>query len=663
MSKDELPWWKTEGLMIAGGWHPLPGRIRAKIPSETTEEDYAWEYTEEHILRLKELGITLLISQFDRGLGDSDQREQQELARQQAELCHQHGLHHGCYMANTAYFESVLKDNPECEDWVVKTHDGRFVHYGGEQTWRWVACFNSPGWRARMRRQIEIAINHVTTDELHFDNLGVWPEPDSCHCQYCQDAFREFLRQRYPTEDAQKRRFGFTGFDTFRAPNFYLRFIQPWEIDRFQSPVMQEWIDFRCWTVTDYIREMTEYARRLKPDVCIDCNAQSIWGVNQALIHGIDQEAQSAYVDVVCEENPDYRPDDDPRSIYEVTKKMRGMNFYRRLGKQIFTAYRDEESLAFNLTFAGDPGINMQWGYAEPGRAPLNPHQPGVKELLDHYQRHLQLYTLVSSAARTAVWRGKKSLAYVSTDTHLSACVMEHILFTNRIPFSIVQDGYITDEKLSEFDLVILPNVEFVSDEQIGALTRFVENGGALLITERSGTYTAEPRVRKQPGFAPLFGEWTGGPALETYGQGRVAYLPKIDYVDKPHTFKSGHNVHYDSIDSRYWKEPHNAGEVLDAIQWLHPAYQPVRIFGAPEVRLDYVSWSDGSRGVTILRCGELDGPRDLLFAVAAGTGPQDAQLFVPERKAPVALEWTNRQEWLETRLPEVTRHAVVRFR
>jgi len=668
MSDRTKHWWDTVGLVYAGGWHPITGRIRGGIVSESVEEEYAWEYTEEHVLRLKELGVTLLVGQFDRGLGDSDQAEDQERARILAELCHKHGLRHGCYMANTVYFESVLKDNPECEDWVVRTHDGRFVHYGGEQSWRWVACFNSPGWRARMKRQIEKAIRFVQTDLLHFDNLGVWPEPDSCHCRHCQEAFRAFLARRYPTPEAQKRRFGFTGFETFRAPNFYLRFVRPWEIDRFRNPLMQEWISFRCWTVTDYIRDMTEHARRLKPDICVDSNAQSIWGVNQALIHGVDHEAQSAYVEIVCEENPDYRKDDDPRAIYPVTHKMRGMNFYRRLGKRVWTAYHDEESLAMNLTFCGDPGINTRWGYAEPGRAPLNPHQPGVKELLDHYKRRLDLYLGVSSAARTATWRGKQSLAYVCTDTHLSACVMEHVLFTNRIPFSIVEDGFICDERLGAFDLVILPNVEFISDEQIGVLTRFVEHGGSLLITERSGVCTSEPRYRRAPAFGHLFPGPCGRPqptstTTATYGRGRVAYLPRIDYVHRPHAFKSGYNVHYDGIDSRYWKEPYNVGEILDLIEWLYPAYRPVKVFGVPELRLDYVSWPDGSRGVTMLRCGNLDGPRDIRFAVLSDSELEEAALYLPERLDPLELAWHRRGAYLEMVLTGVMRHAVVRYR
>ncbi len=474
MTKEaKKPWWRTTGLLKAGGWHPYTGRMRQGIQPEDIEEQYAWEYTEEHVLRLKELGVKLLIGQFDRGLGETDQAEHQELARRLAEMCHKHGIYHGVYIANTVYYESMLKDHPDCEDWVIKTHDGRLVHYGGLQTFRWVACFNSPGWRQHIKEQVKTAIEFVKTDELHFDNLGVWPEPDSCHCQYCQEAFRKYLIEHYPTPEAQKRRFGFAAddFSTFRAPNFYLRFLPPWGFDRYDNPLHQDWIDFRCWTVTDYIRDMTEHAKSLKPDICIDSNGQSIFGDNRAFMHGVDAEEQSQYVDIVCDECPDFRPDDSPDAVHRSTAKMRGMNFYRRLGKVIFTAFRDEETLAFNIAFCGHPGINSYWGYAEPGTKPLKPHQPGVKELLDHYQRSEDLYVDARAAAKIAVWRGKKSMRYISSDTHLSAIIIEQLLFNSRIPFSIVMDRCIEQEDLGQFRLIILPNTEYVSQAQIDRLS------------------------------------------------------------------------------------------------------------------------------------------------------------------------------------------------
>jgi len=683
------PWWRTDGLLVAGGWHPLAGRIRNRIPEEAIEEDYEWEYTEEHILRLKELGVTLLVGQFDRGLSDADQAEEVARAARQAALCHKHGIRHGCYMPNTIYYESVLKESPECEDWAVKTHEGRKTHYGGEQTWRWMACLNSPGWRARMKRQIERAIRVVKTDLLHFDNLGQSLEPESCHCEYCQEAFRRFLLRRYPDARSQKRRFGLSGLETFRIPNFFMRFSPPWSLDRIQSPLLQEWIDFRTAVVTDYIADLSSHARKLNPGVCVDSNGQAIHGNNKALTQGRgDNEGQAAHVDVMWEENPDLRPDDDRRAIYPATRSMRTMLFARRLEKPVITGFRDEEELAYNMTFAGQPGINMHWGYAEPGRRPLKPHQPGVKALLDHYRRNTALYTPCRPASRVAVWRNPKSLAYVCFDTHLSACVMEHVLFTRRVPFSIVQDGFINDEGLRGFDLVILPDVEFVTDEQVEALGRFVERGGGLLLTERTGAYTGEPRVRRAPAFAGMFGgglrsargrlkesgdideskqfafqDGRGAPAFARVGKGRAAYLPAISYVHGPRAFRSGYNVHYDGIDSRYWKEPYNAGEIVSVLEWLCPGLYPVKAHGAPELRLDYLETADRVRSVPLVRLGALDGPRDVPFWVQGRAAPAEGALHVPESAGPVALEWVRCGGGFETILPGILRHAVVRYR
>ncbi len=683
-SSISAPWWQTEGLVIAGGWHPLAARIRRGIPSETVEEDYAWEYSDEHVRRLKQLGVTVLLGQFDRGFGEADQAEDQDRARLLAGLCHQHGIRHGVYLANTVYFESMLKDHPECGEWVVQTHDNRRVHYGGLQTFRWVACLNSPGWRLRMKRAIEQAIRVVKTDLLHFDNLAVWPEPDSCHCEHCQKAFRAFLGARYPDAESQKRRFGIAGFETFRAPNYYLRFTPPWDVERFDNPLMQEWIEFRQWTVTDYIADLAAYARGLNPGICIDSNGQSVFGFNQALIHGIDQEAQAAHVDFVFDENPDIRPDDEPGAADPASSRMRGALFFRRTGKPCVSAYRDEAELAFNLAFRGHPGINARWGYSEPGRAPLQEAQPGVAELLEQFQRSRELYVGAVSAARVGVWRSRKSLAFVSTDTHLSAAVVEQLLFANRMPFSIVMDGCIEREDLSAFDLLILPDVEFISAVQVERLTAYVAAGGSLLITERSGAYTGEPRKRSAPAFAHLFagavrsasvgteeaitfdpnrqfaGRFTPGqPAVSVYGKGRVAYLPALDYVHRPRAFRSGYNVHYDGIDSRYWKEPRNRTEILEAIEWLAPSARSVRTAASPELRLDLLRLADGRVAIPLLRSGPITSPRDVPLSLQAVRPPEDAKLYAPGRE-PCDVAWSLRGDRVETLLPNIRRHGVL---
>lgn len=679
------PWWKTEGLVVAGGWHPLPGRIRQRIQPEDVEQDYFWEYTEDHILRLKSLGITLLIGQFHRGLGESDETQHQELARRQAELCHKHGIRHGVYLPNTIYYESMLKDAPECEDWVVHCHDGSKCYYGGEQTWRWAVCFNAPGWRKHLKRQIDIAINDVKTDLLHFDNLGQPLAPLNCCCQYCRRFFSDYLLKRYPTAKAQERRFGFAGIGHVRIPDLKSQpFWQPWDLERIQNPVLQEWLEFRTDTLTDYINEMAAHARSIKPDIAIDSNGQAVHGNNDGLCYGRgDKEAQVEHVDILWDENHDYRPDDDPRSIIPSTRAFRGMLFARRLDKEVICPYRNEAELAFNLTIASNPGINHHWGYAEPGRKPLNDHQEGVKPLLEMFMHKRFLYRKLAPANRIGLWRERKSLMYVSTETHLSACVMEQLLFNRRIPFSIIHDRFIDQDRLKDFDLLILPNVEFVSDAQLMTLLDFVKKGGRLLITERSGMYTGEPRIRKASAFAPLFandGNIPGrvprkpdpssgmygaerGALFGGYGSGRAVHLPHIHYVHPPKTFNSRYNVHYDGIDSRYWKEPFNACEIIDALEWLYAGLYPVKVYGAPELRLEHLCDAEGWRVVPIVRCGSLGGPCDIPLSIRAGSIPSESEFHTPERQVPLSLEWLKEGDRCHAILPNVQRHAVLRYR
>jgi hypothetical protein len=302
--------------------------------------------------------------------------------------------------------------------------------------------------------------------------------------------------------------------------------------------------------------------------------------------------------------------------------------------------------------------------------------------------RNKGLYCGARPLARTAVWRSQRSLAWISFDTALSCAVIEHVLFKRRIPFSIVQDEFIAPDGLAAFDLLIVPNVEFLSDERVQTLHDYVEGGGSLLITERTGAYDGRARRRGEPAFARMFAsdlcassarreeaitfdphrqfasrDSAGASATARFGRGRAAYLPAIRFRYAPRAFKSGYNVHYDGIDCRYWKDPWNADELLGLIEWLKPDFAPVRLVGQPEARMDWLRFRDGDEGVSIVRCGDLAGPANLRFLVRADAQPRDTRLYRPGDETPLALEWTACAGGQETVLPAVLRHAVVKYR
>lgn len=680
--------WPDKGIFSVGGWHPLPARLRRSVNQpEDLESQYEWDFSEERVRLLASNGVNLVLSQFDRGLGDSDATEDHKRARKLSVLCHRYGLRHGSYLANTIYFESMLKDYPECEDWVVKNYNNKFSHYGGEQTFRWVVCFNSPSWLVRMKTIIRKAIEYVDTDLLHFDNLSVWPEPDGCHCVYCQKKFRAFLYQRYPTAEEQKFRFGYTGFETFRVPNFNESFQPAWSFDRFVNPLIQDYIDFRCETVTDYIKKLSQYSRSLNPDIMLDSNGQSISGVNRALLHGINSETQLKYVDIMCDECPDFRKDNEADAVPASILKFRSMKQARQLGKAVFTAFKDAEGLAFNLAFGGSPGIFMKWGYAEQNQQEKNPLPKDIEILLNHFKSNSNLYGTLRPAAKVVLLRSQKSLTYISTSTHLSVCVLEQVLFNHRIPFTIIGDEELSSKSLKNFDLLILPNVEYLSDDQEKIIENFVFLGKSLMVTEDTGQFKSTGRIRKLPAFNDIFKfeeknsdceqenasfdpnkqfrekqKQSSKIKFAKFGAGKAVYMPEMQYRYRAGVFESRYNIHYNGIDSRYWKEPLNTRELLNAMQWLEADLYPVKLYGAENVFIDIVKLRDKNQACMIFRAGNDSSPVSLRFGVKASQIPVMGKLYLPDNGNAEKIKFEKNGDYFETELKEVKKLAVVSY-
>jgi len=70
----------------------------------------------------------------------------------------------------------------------------------GIKTYRHFPCHNQPGYREYLQRVMRVGIQELKADELAFDQISLEPEPRSCRCAQCLEAFWAFLRKRYPTE-------------------------------------------------------------------------------------------------------------------------------------------------------------------------------------------------------------------------------------------------------------------------------------------------------------------------------------------------------------------------------------------------------------------------------------------------------------------------------
>ena len=115
-------------------------------------------------------------------------------------------------MAGTMFTETLYHEIPEARNWEQRDQNNKWVPYG-IQTYRHYACPNEPAYREYLKRILKIGVEEVHADEIDFDNVMLQAEPKSCRCPRCISAFHDFLRQRYPTQEAVRRRFGLPDVD------------------------------------------------------------------------------------------------------------------------------------------------------------------------------------------------------------------------------------------------------------------------------------------------------------------------------------------------------------------------------------------------------------------------------------------------------------------
>jgi len=547
-------WLHKEPLIIVGNWDSMPiFRRRAGGGPVWQEEDYLKEHTEETVLKLKDLGVTMAVIHFYKGFGLEAEKEHLEQSRKLASLCKKHGLRVGVYVGSTIAHETFLLEKPEAETWFVPRFLGKPVFYG-TQTFRKRVYFMHPGYREYMKRVLKLAVEDLKADLIHFDNTSLQAQPEVfLHPQAVQD-FREFLRNKYPPE-VLKKRLGFSG----------VKYVEPPEYDRpltaINDPLFQEWTDFRCRQLASYYGEMESYIRGLNPEVAVECNPHlGISGRNTAWDQGVDYPRLLAHMDVVwTEERNPARVTGDGILV----SKIRTYKMATILKNKIFTytggtergKLEMAEAMAYNRQTLG-----MVGGVLLPDRYPED-QRAYIKFFLTNFGN----YRGVDNLADVAVLHSFASMAYNNDLPWQSAMLFEQALIQGRVPFDIIFDQHLND--LSKYRVLVLPDQECLSDEQGRLIREYVNRGGGLVATEDSSLYTEWRQRRREFGLRDLFQiDPPGGRGREAaarrneVAQGRVVYIPSV----RPALPKRPAAP----MTSEFWKLPVNWEELLSAVRW-----------------------------------------------------------------------------------------------
>jgi hypothetical protein len=147
-----------------------------------------------------------------------------------------------------------------------------------------------------------------------------------------------------------------------------------------------------------------------------------------------------------------------------------------------------------------------------------------------------------------------------------------------------------------------------LSDEQIAAVRKYVDAGGGLIVTGRTGFYDSWRRSRVTPGLQDLVG-WRAtastpmnpmanaaliapdSTSRNEFGHGRVAYIPELVFDGPLPAFDI-----FFTIGTNFLKRPKNWKELVDSVDWAARNDLAMRVTGPDFLGANLVEQPDKRR-------------------------------------------------------------------
>jgi hypothetical protein len=358
-------------------------------------------------------------------------------------------------------------------DWFVHNKDGKPQEYNGT----YQACVNG-GWaQDYAHRILHESLSRYDLDGAFFNMTGYQPVDYSgrhhgiCWCQNCQDGFAEMFQRRLP------------------------------EREDFGDPAHRDYLLFKRRTSQAAAQRIYDTVKSLRPTT-------GVMGNGRGACDFMRLELQRA----VSRPAPQW-----PHQAGELTRwaaaKGRGMAYACASTNFLDYQWRfasetpHHHLLRFGQTIANGGQIDyyLLGTFAQDNAEPLEP----VRKFMHWHAANEEHLWGTKSLANVALYHSRASELHAggtATGKHRGNGFRGayRLLLEGRIPFDFVSDERMGDadaaEQLARYDVIVLPNVACLGDEEAAALDGFVANGGTLIATGETGLY--DERGRRRDRFA-----------------------------------------------------------------------------------------------------------------------------------------------------------------
>ena len=622
---------KKEGIRVYTAFEPLSFRRRSFHEVARFEDTYEWEHSEEFVKGLKERGFNLLVTTFSKGHGITAEAEERENTRKMVRLCHEHGIYAGGYIRYSTFIPETFKlDDPGCVERMAAVGTKGPTHYF-DQYWRYVPCPSSKDYLDYLDKLIGIGVGDIGLDCLHVDGMDLLYEPYACHCPKCLAGFRSWLKERYPTPQAQKERLGFAPVDHVEIPEV----ISVQELVTMRGPVIadpvaQEWMFFRCHLLARIWKFIVNAAHSRNPDCYVQGNVSFCPNVNPFWVGAKDMSLieTAGNEGFFTEEGmpPDYFPDGRLHGHFETFKKL------RRLGFQTFTYSIETEEEKLKRTVAHQLAFNLDIAgvFSTGGRPAKDKWALTVPEYMAFHRDRRDLFGGTVQAHDVAVYYSERNCALNSGTPLAAQSLARDVMMLGHIPFGYLMSGH--RKEMGEFRAMVLPEVESIGDAEAEDIAAYVRAGGGLLVLgANTGRYDECRRLRRQNAFASGLGvgwDESSSAFSARVGKGRVAFLPQLRSPEgSPEELVqadlAANKGNYLILYTEKWRMPVNAAEMLQLLEWAAGGYR-FGVLVPNAVAVEFVWQPDEKRHLIHLVNHDL----------ARDVGPFEIQCHFPVRSA-----------------------------
>ena len=350
----------------------------------------------------------------------------------------------------------------------------------------WALCFNNPLWRKLYFEHLE-EIYACGVDGIMTDDVQFWPIGYGCGCPYCRGEFHEATGYEMPP----------TGMDD---PDFY---------GNMANPAYRAWILWRTESTAAHHRRVTKHFRELGLELCrpfyssSDTTTRAIQGLG-GMVENVAELMSTIFTEVCSVEAQGHCW---PREGAEAKHRSALSYRYGVPPMCLFYPHNSQENL---LCWA----LTKSWGQRYWGcnsRLTLQEEAKMLKPAFSFEAAHPEIYQrpepvsevgVLFSAQTRNTYKGMDDRHYVR-----EWCGWCETLMRANVPFDVIIDPDLAERRyFDRFKVLILPNAAHLSDDQITALTAFIEGGGKVIITHETGRYDQTGALRPRHPLSEIIG-------------------------------------------------------------------------------------------------------------------------------------------------------------